>query len=383
MKSIAEPGRPPSTADDGKRGTILVPCVFMLCLMSMLTISIIKTGGIGNSTSASLVERSQTYMAALSGVEIAYRRLVEDKTYTGEQCFPLADGNCTIDITCNALGDDEYEVLAHAAKGQSECVLRTNALCKQWTFNYPMAVGGDMRLRGNSNVMGDMYVEGNISGDNTATVHGDLHLTGHRDVGYDSSGNPINIDGSTIPTIEGDVHTNAPDIDFPEVDLAALRELAVAAGQVYTGSIKLENQSLEGVIYLEDCNGITFIKNVFLHGTLVVDNTQPIDIKLGYLNIRCNDDICPGYAIIAPYSTLRVDPNSRIDVYGMTYVNEMEFHESTVGVLTGPLIVRQGFDTYPNSEFYLQCPKSMAASFYENLIWNENFVEETAFEEIF
>lgn len=290
-----------SGSSSSVQGTILVPCIFILSLISLLTVGILNAGGMGNSAMGALTERSRARMAALSGVEVAYRRLAEGLDYGGEQCNPFDDDSCSVDITVTDLGDYEYEVMSHGVLEESECLVRTRALARQWVFDYPFCVGDDMLIEGNhAYLMGDCYVKDILWSKAGGTIAGNLYMPGERDVVYDAYGKPIRIDGYNIPTIEGELHCNQISLDFPTLDLTDLRALAAAAGQVYSGSVYLRDEDFEGVVYMENCNGPPKLKNVTIHGVLVLDDISVVQVKNGYLKIRADDAICPSVAILAP-----------------------------------------------------------------------------------
>ena len=114
-----------SDRKSGDRGAVLVPCIFIMSLLVLLTLGVQRIGGTGNCVSDALAERSQVRLAALSGIEIAYERLTTDAEYLGEQCTPLGDPSCAVDITVTSLGDAEYEVVSRSSKGESESAVRT------------------------------------------------------------------------------------------------------------------------------------------------------------------------------------------------------------------------------------------------------------------
>jgi hypothetical protein len=286
-----------SKRDMRTRGSILVPCVFLLSLMSLIALGVLNAGGVGGASSAALASRSQARLAAVTGVEIGYRRLAEDLEYTGETSTPLDNPNVGVDITVTALGNYEFDVLSVGTDGTAVSEISARALARQWVFNYPLSIGKDLTWKGTSRILGDCYVKSKIQGTTTAKIKGDLYLSGPRTILYDGMGVPLTIDGYTVPTITGDVFDCAPEYDFPTIDLAVLRAQAAAAGTVYSGFAFFYNQNLEGLIYVENCFPLFW--NVTINGTLVCDGVPWIQTQ-GYLKIRCDDDVCQNVAIIAP-----------------------------------------------------------------------------------
>ena len=290
-------GFPPEVASRRNGGSILVACVFMLSLLSLLALGILNAGGIESSTSASLSRGARARFAALSGIEIAYRRLAEDLDYTGETSTPLDDPNVSVDITVTPQGDYEYEVLSRGIDGNTEKRIRSRVLARQWVFSYPLSIGKDLTWEGTSKILGDCYVKREISGTPSAAIKGDLYLSGQRNITYNGQGEPVMIDGNQIPTITGDVIDCAPDYQFPTIDLSDLRARAAAAGTLYSGSAYFYNQELDGLIYVENCFPVFW--DVTIKGTLVCADVPWIIVK-GFMKIRCDENVLENVAIIAP-----------------------------------------------------------------------------------
>lgn len=370
---------------EDRRGSILVPCVFMLSLMSVLTVSILKTGGIGSNTSASLAERSQARMAALSGVEIAYERLIADLNYAGETCHPLGDGAVEIDIDAASLGDAEFEVVSEGIVGQSSYKVRTVAKCGQWTADFPISVGGYFEFLGKCTIMGDCFFQGpEFKGEERSRIAGDLYLTGDREIEYDSHGNPNKITGQDAPQIDGEVHLDTPEVDFPNVSLEGLMDIAKAQGNYYKykgDDFDVSGWNMEGVIYLEDFPSAYF-ENCTVQGVLVADDVDILDVRAGYFNIRCDDDgACPNVAILAPDSKLKLDGSSEVDIYGMVYLRETEL-VACKGVFTGLIVVTEDFRTMSGSEILFQFPSCLTNQIYTQLQWADVSLKEVSYEEL-
>lgn len=364
----------------GERGTILVPCVFMLSLMTLLTLSILKTGGIGSSTSEALAGRTQAHQAALSGVEIAYRRLVENFDYTGEQCWPLGDPRCEIDITVNALADTEFEIVSEGSVGDFESVIRTKARGRQWIYSYPLAVSGNLGLWGNTKVLGDCFAGGVFRGNDPAFVTGDVHLAGQRDIEYDGLGEVSRIDGYNVPEIQGTVHSYARDLSLPALDTASLRSQAAASGQVFTGTVVLRNREFDGVVYVEDTFLTPIFQNVLINGVLVLDDVPIASVLNGFLKIRHDPAVCSNVALLGPESLLNIGLLAEVDIYGLTVVDKMDFFGK--GTFTGPFVAWDWVIAYSGAALCFQFPSEMTDHLYDNLLWTENYVLELEYEDL-
>lgn len=360
------------------RGTILVPCLFMLTLMSLITLGILNVGGIGSSISSALAQKSQAELVAISGLEIGYRRLCEDLDYSGETCSPLSIPASSVEISVLPLANNEYEITALGRARDAERLLRTKVQGRQWVHNYPLSVGGDLGLWGSAKILGDCYVTDTIRGGSPAFISGDLHLPGDREIQYDVYGNPTRIDGFNVPGIEGDVHRYARALDFPGITLATLREQAISAGQLYSGAVFLENRVFDGVVYIENTYLTPVISNVVINGTLVCDDVWILSVAGGFLKVRCSEGVCPNVAVIAPETCFAVGVNAEVDLYGLSFFGSG--HIFGKGTFTGPLVIWNALVTYAGSSLCCQFPTVLKDFIYSTLSWSEHSIKELEFE---
>ena len=359
-----------------QRGTILVPCLFMLTLISMITLGILNVGGVGANISAALAQKSQAELVATSGLEIGYRRLCEDLNYSGESCLPLSIPASSVEISVLPLANNEYEITSLGRARDAERLLRTKVQGRQWVYNYPLSVGGDLGLWGSAKILGDCYVTGAIRGGSPAFIAGDL--PGDRDIQYDVYGNPTRVDGYVISGIEGNIHTYARALDFPGISLAALREQAIAAGQLYSGAVFLENQVFDGVVYIENTYLTPVLSNVVINGTLVCEDVWILSVGNGFLKVRCNEGVCANVAVIAPETCFAVGVNAEVDLYGLSFFGAGHFFGK--GTFTGPLVIWNTLVTYGGSSLCCQFPAVLKDFIYSNLMWSEHSIKELEFE---
>jgi len=350
----------------------------MLTLMSLITLGILNVGGIGSTMAEALAQKSQAELVAISGLEIGYRRLCEDLDYSGENCSPLTVPNSTVEISVLPLANNVYEITSLGRSGNAERLLRTQVLGKQWIYNYPLSVGGDSGLWGSTRILGDCYVTDLIRGGNPAFISGDLHLPGNREIQYDVYGNPPRIDGYTVPEIKGSVHTFARAIEFPGISLAVLREQAIAAGQLFSGCVVLQNQVFDGVVYVENTYLTPIISNVVINGTLVVEDAWTMEIVNGFLKVRCQESVCPNVAVIAAETCVITGVNAEFDLYGLSFFGGGHFFGK--GTVTGPLVIWNNLVTYPGSSLCCQFPSTLKDFIYTNLMWSEHSIKELEFE---
>jgi len=336
-------------------------------------------GGVSNVISGVLVEKSQSHLAAQSGLDIAYERLSLDVDYSGEQCVPFRDSSCCIDISVTALADSEFEILSQGVAGNSETLIRATARAGSWISQYPLYVGRNLVLKGKSTVIGDVFVNNIVSGLSTALIQGNLYLTGDRDIQMSIDGYPTTIDGYSVPIVTRDVFINIPPVDVSIFTLSNLREMAVQSGQVYSGVQHFTDLDFSGVVFIEGSQSKVCFEDVTISGLLVCDDATEVRVESGFFKIHCRDDICPNVAILAPESSLWVDPNGLIDMYGMTYFNSADFQGS--GTFTGPVVIVNDMSALPFSYLCCQLPSDMKEFSNAGVVWNEQRLVELSHEE--
>ena len=143
-------------------GSVLVPCLFIMSLLVVLTLSVQRIGGTGISVSHALAEKTQARMAAQSGLQIAYSKLSTDLEYTGAQCTPFVDASTVVDITVTPLAEKEFEVVSRSTVGKSESVIRTRVCALPYFNEYPLSVGNNAFLKGTSKILGDCCEVGQL-----------------------------------------------------------------------------------------------------------------------------------------------------------------------------------------------------------------------------
>jgi len=182
--------------------------------MALLALGTLYAGGLGNNSAAALAEGTQVHLAAKSGIRIAYQALTADQSYSGENCTPLENSSCSVDITVTDLGESEYEVYSHATQGDADCLIRTKACLRPFGL-YPLTVGRNVNLKGNSRILGDCYLEGYLWGKDESEITGNVYLTGERDITYNADGDPVTIGGYPAPKIGGGGYLQRPALRHP------------------------------------------------------------------------------------------------------------------------------------------------------------------------
>jgi hypothetical protein len=365
---------------EADRGNVLIPCLFILSLISLMTLGILNIGGIGSSVSDTLADRSQVRLAAISGIEVAYERLAMNRDYTGEKLAPFADSSCQVAVSVKPLGSSRYDVFSRANLHEIESIIRTRVETRPWVTEYPLSVGGSVRMYGDARILGDTYVSSVVTGKPHTQFLGDMYLKDTRDILYDLDGNPVSIDGFPIPTITGAISTCTEAVTFPKVDLEKLKAIAVAQGQYYDKTMHFEDVDMKGVLFFQNDIARPFFKNVTLRGVLVCDKVSEIRVEAGFFKIRADDALCPNVAILAPTSNLWVDPFGKLDVYGLSYLYETDFQGKAT--FTGPVLSQGDLYARPDSFLYFQFPSEMKnfnSDFFE---WSDIRVVELEFEEL-
>lgn len=363
-----------------ERGAILIPCVFMVSLMSLLVMGIMKSGGIGNLTSRALADRTQTHLYALSGVNIAYQRLKDDLSYTGESHLSFGQKDGDIEINVADCGNSVYEIVSVGAVGTAETQIRTRAFCTQMTSAYPLSVGGIMSLEGESHILGDCYIRGQFSGQSKATIKGDVYLTGDRETLFSYLGIPVKVDGYEIPTITGTLNTGAPLIDLPAIDADAIEQKYYYSAYVYGGYVELRNRYFKGIVYIDLCYQDPVLSNVVIDGALIVRTARTLRIEDGLLKITCSQTTLPNIALIGANGEMNVPAASEIYIYGLTYMEHIRV--AGKGSFSGPVIVWDDFETTTDSNVIFQFPSDLTSQVYDNIVWDENYVVELEYQEL-
>jgi hypothetical protein len=294
------------------------------------------------------------------------------------------DPACTVGISVRPLGGEEYEIISTGDHRDSESRVRTRAAVKPWIPDYPVTIGGNLTWEGKSKVLGEAYVNGTVQGNNSASILGDLRVTGDRDVQYDVNGKPISIDGLAIPLISGDVLTKQPVVEFPGIVLDELKALAQAQGQYYKGNktFKFDDVDLTGVVYVEGEDSAVMILDATLKGVIVCEGTNWVKVTPHHLfKAEADDSICPGVTILAPDSLLQLQPQGTIDIYGMTYVDSLYMHGDIM--FSGPIVVQNDFTTLEDhTDVMIQYPSTLRGVLASNFMWSTYYVVELEYEEM-
>jgi len=152
----------------------------ILVLLSTTAILVIAAGILAYNEVKKLnniVKSAQSYYAAEAGVEDAILRVKNKMNYTSSYYLPVGDGVATVDLT------GPLDNLTIVSKGDVYSRIRKVAVnlsaepaTEDVDFNYGVQVGeGGLVMKSNSNIIGNIYSNGPITGASNSFVKGDAY----------------------------------------------------------------------------------------------------------------------------------------------------------------------------------------------------------------
>jgi len=256
---------------------------------------------------------------------------------------------CTIEnLSIGEDGKIEVKIIGRHGGYEARRAVRMNFVLNEnpsQIFNYGLATKGSISTAGSARIRGATDpTKGSILTTSTganpvsingAEVSGDISVVGTGNVTF---GGGASIGGTTDPNeIRAEhIHTGVSAPEFPTIDTDAFKAYATT---LYTGGTNLVNVripantnpkftagcNIQGVLYIESPNNITFGGNVTVQGVIVTQN-NPIG------NLSTNILSFSGNVSAAPVSTL---PESFGDLR----------------TLTGSFLLAQGFQTTFSGNF--------------------------------
>ncbi|OGY22780.1 MAG: hypothetical protein A2172_01880 [Candidatus Woykebacteria bacterium RBG_13_40_15] len=187
-----------------------VAITMVLALLSTTTILVVAIGFLTFNEIKKLnniVKSTQSYYVAEAGIEDAILRVKNSMNYTSSYSLTAGEGSTLVeiagpldDLTIISKGNVYNRIRKVAVNIQAE------PSTENVDFNYGVQVGeGGLIMKSNSNVLGNIYSNGPISGASNSFVKGDAYST--------VTGGATGIDKMTIekssPTaIDGNAHAN-------------------------------------------------------------------------------------------------------------------------------------------------------------------------------
>ena len=259
-------------------------------------------------------------------------------------------------------------------------------------FKYGVASRGPISMNSNARITGvgpDNWTLGSVltttprvpavSLDSNASISGDVSFTSKRPDALRITGNStIAGESPRSPEFAEHLHYGVDPPEFPEIDTDGFKPYAgnVAYGGVIISQpnrkydsgllrnvlIKANtnpefssNIKLEGVIYIETPNKVTFSSNTTIRGAIVVQNNPTGDSSTNLIEMSSNVRIYPietlpanpfyppslraltGSAILAPKFNLHLNSNFG-SVGGVIVADKMHFDSNAHGVIKGTLM---------------------------------------------
>jgi hypothetical protein len=375
------------------RGSVILPCLLFLSLISVVSLGLLDVTQSETRIAESWDKEYTALLAAQSAREIALLKLKTNGDYAGETLtFP--DGTSTAQVTVTTPYFLGRSVACTGNSGTAKYDFLVEAKLHPRHLWYALAVCGDLDLKQNSKVLGDLLVNYEMRAEATTKVAGNVELVGPRTLLFDMSEEIVSIDGNIPPEVEGEV-TEENDTLLPlGWDLAALKALAEAAGQVFNGATKLTNQTFYGVVYLNNSVKKVEFENVIVHGVIVVEPTigSPqvfaaagdteceMVVKGGFsLKVIPDPTIEEDLAIIAPASTLKVESLAVLEALGCVLVGYGDFNTGSKGVVTGTTMVNGG--VMCDGDIVFQAPTVTRDTAPTAIIFTQYDIEEVEYTE--
>jgi len=365
----------------------------MLSLLSMVAIGFLAVSKTETEISAALDAGYRARLAAYSGKEITLLKLKTDPLYSGESGMAFPDSAGYADLAVASPRTFERDIESTGYCGAAKSVISVSSTIYPHHFEYAQVVCGDFVLEGYSKILGDLYVTGNIQGDQTAMITGDVHLYGDRAILTDVYGKVVSIDGYTVPEIGGDVLDCQKVLEPADWSLSSLKALALKQGQVYTTNQVFKNRDLTGVVYLESGVDAVF-QDVTIRGVLVMEAPSGFDqliygqddaiskasIESGcYLKIISDAAVQQDLAVVAPASELEILSTAFLDVKGTLVAGYVDLRTGGDAVVTGTTIVHGLFKGY--GEFTGQSPYETRDTDPPAVLFDDYTVKETEYAE--
>jgi hypothetical protein len=335
---------------DRQAGSVLVPCLLFLSLLGVTAIGFMTLTRSEIRVSQELDREYKARLSARSAQELALLKLASDPTYTGGTGLklPWAGGKADIAVVPQGGFDHTIQCTGYYNDITQFQIDQTLSFTPR-TYKYALAVGGNLTMNSTSRVLGDVHVTGVFKGESTALVTGDVYMYGSRVILMNVSDEVTQVDGNSVPQVQGKIYTDQERLASMSSTLDALKTLAQAQGQYYTKKTTLKDQDLQGVVYMEISNDIIF-QDVTLRGVLVLKNNpvvpefpplQGIITVTGdtYLKIISDPAVLEDVAIIALDSNIIVESGAYLDVVGATYLGQGFLLPGGTGIFTGPTLV--------------------------------------------
>lgn len=220
------------------------------------------------------------------------------------QCDLKAESGPEGQLRCRLIVTGTYKEAVTKASVAFDATVQRGAV-----FDYGIASRGQIFISGsaivdgiNENSEGSILSASNypvaIDAGGSATIDGDLYVTGDESSSVHLYGGGLSVNGETdIDTILNEhVHLDVPDPVFPDVDVSPFKALTTTiidsstdlSGSVHvfnnplikagTNPIFPNSTTINGVMYIEMPNQVKFSAGTYINGIIVTDDATDTDI---------------------------------------------------------------------------------------------------------
>lgn len=219
-----------------RSGQILIFFLTTMIIGLLLATSLLSLEAAAFRSSKNIAKGKEAYYLAEAGIDKGHYQFKNDSNYTGES-LALGNGNLTIAVTPGATANEKILSAVATIDGKSRRLrvkLGTSPEGVAVSFRYALQSGTDgFTLGNNSQVNGNVYSNGNITGGNGSVITGDAYAVGT----------------ITGVTVNGQKKTGQPAEPLPTFDAAFWKQKAQEGGTI-TGDYTPENNSTIGPIYI-------------------------------------------------------------------------------------------------------------------------------------
>ena len=266
----------PQFCERNTRGQAALLTVVLILLAVLILIGTVSGLAFREAKIAELDYKSRrSYFLSESGSEDAVYRLISGKSLPSSYELSLYGATTNVSVT-DVLGGKE--ILSSA--GLDTLQRAVKSFLKIGTgvsFHYGVQVGtGGLEMGNGSEIIGSVYSNGNIEGENNSTITGDAFLAG----------------ASTISgvTVGGNIQTGQPSLQMPisDAQIDAWKSDAAAGGTQSgyalgnSSSGSLGPKKINGDITLGNGATLTLTGTVWVTGTINFGNTDTIKLASGY-----------------------------------------------------------------------------------------------------
>ncbi|MDO8487085.1 MAG: hypothetical protein Q7S45_02235 [Candidatus Curtissbacteria bacterium] len=256
-----------------KSGQILVITVIFLAVILILSTSLFTSVTAFLKFGSNSIMREQAVHLAEAGIDKTLWQLNQTAgTYTGETNTPVGTtGTFTVAVTDKSPGIKTITAtgfVPNAAAPKEKQIIKVDTSISSETisFRYAVQVGaGGVNMENSSQINGNVYSNGNITGSGTSKITGDAYA--------------VETISSPDPTVLGTKYPNQPPSIMPTIDYQYWKDAATAGGTTNCGG---DCSFTSGFI---DLGPKKFVGNLILQNTVYATMNGPIYVT-GNVDIK-------------------------------------------------------------------------------------------------